>query len=276
MDVNSRQDSTWANVSVMKCAKNRTTCERSVVQCHASGEMRCGIVLSVVISICVIELSVPVLFFHIVVLILLVVILQLFISLVSRSHFSHVFTVFSRHFRCGQFIHVLQYPQTKPGIYLLRSTSRKYSTTILRNRSAVPSSSAMTFFVNLVSLITICQGLSNKSSISSIRGQVVGFWSLAWNSSSSLITTISSDFRGHYGSRRLPHSEDLLCTTSQILVFLLRCSPPCVLWRQCSLRNCQMIWDNALSVGHPDQRRIMKSLRVKYEQIWTNMMLNIC
>ena len=87
-------------VSVMKCARNRTTCARSVVQCYASGEVRCGTVVSVVISICVIELSVPV--FHIVVLILLVVVLQLFISLVSRSHFSHTFfSVFSRHFRCG-------------------------------------------------------------------------------------------------------------------------------------------------------------------------------
>ena len=57
------------------CARTRTTCARSVVQCYASGEVRCGIVLSVVIGICVIELSVPVLFFHIVVLILLVVIL---------------------------------------------------------------------------------------------------------------------------------------------------------------------------------------------------------
>ena len=61
------------NVSVMKCARNRTTCASSVVQCYASGEVRCGIVVSVVISLCVIELSVPV--FHIVVLILLVVIL---------------------------------------------------------------------------------------------------------------------------------------------------------------------------------------------------------
>ena len=58
----------------MKCARNRTTCARSVVQCYASGEVRCGNVLSVVISISVIELSVPVLFFQIVVLILLVVI----------------------------------------------------------------------------------------------------------------------------------------------------------------------------------------------------------
>ena len=60
------------NVSVMKCARNRTTCARSVVQCNASGEVSCGIVVSVVISICVIELSVPV--FHIFVLVLLVVI----------------------------------------------------------------------------------------------------------------------------------------------------------------------------------------------------------
>ena len=58
------------NVSVMKCARNMTTCAHSVVRCYASGEVRCGIVVSVVISICVIELSVPV--FHIVVLILLV------------------------------------------------------------------------------------------------------------------------------------------------------------------------------------------------------------
>ena len=36
-------------------------CARSVVQCYASGEVRCGIVVSVVISICVIELSVLIL-----------------------------------------------------------------------------------------------------------------------------------------------------------------------------------------------------------------------
>ena len=56
------------------------------MQCYASGEVRCGIVLSVVISICVIELFV--------ILILLVVILS-FISLVSRSHFSHMFSLYS-------------------------------------------------------------------------------------------------------------------------------------------------------------------------------------
>ena len=33
------------NVSVMKCARNRTTCARSVVQCYASGEVRCGILV---------------------------------------------------------------------------------------------------------------------------------------------------------------------------------------------------------------------------------------
>ena len=74
MDVKCGQDSNLSqSVSVMKCPRNRTTCARSVVQCYASGEVRCGIVLSVVISICVIELFVSV--FHIVVLILLVVIL---------------------------------------------------------------------------------------------------------------------------------------------------------------------------------------------------------
>ena len=47
-------------MSVMKCARNKTTCARSVVQCYANGEVRGGIVLSVVISTCVIELCVPV------------------------------------------------------------------------------------------------------------------------------------------------------------------------------------------------------------------------
>ena len=66
-----RREELEPNVSVMKCARKRTTCARPVVQCYASGEVRCGIILSVVISICVIELSVTV--FHIVVLVLLVV-----------------------------------------------------------------------------------------------------------------------------------------------------------------------------------------------------------
>ena len=79
-------------MTVMNCARNWTACARSVVHCYASGEVRCGIVLSVVISIRVIELCVPV--FHVVVLILLVVILY-FISLVSRSHFSNIFSLYS-------------------------------------------------------------------------------------------------------------------------------------------------------------------------------------
>ena len=75
------------NVSVMKMCKEQDKCARSVEQCYAIGEVRCGIVVSVVISICVIELSV---------LVLLVVILQ-FISLVSRSHFSRIFLLYLRY-----------------------------------------------------------------------------------------------------------------------------------------------------------------------------------
>ena len=74
------------------------------VQCYARGEMRCGVVISVVISICLIELSVQLynFIFHIVVLILLVTILyqfiQLFIQLFTRSHFSHMFFLYSHGF----------------------------------------------------------------------------------------------------------------------------------------------------------------------------------
>ena len=68
------------------------------MQCYASGEVRCSVVISVVISFCLIELSVPVvqfLLFHFFVLILLVVILFQFIPLFSRSHFSHMFSLYS-------------------------------------------------------------------------------------------------------------------------------------------------------------------------------------
>ena len=99
----------------MKCARNKTVhdqCALSVdvlvsvlnVQCHASGEVRCSVVISVVIGICLIVLSVP--------------LVQFYFSTscldfpccdtvsihptLSRSHsFTYVFTVFSRHFRCG-------------------------------------------------------------------------------------------------------------------------------------------------------------------------------
>ena len=49
------------NVSVMKNLQGSGISARSVVQCYAIGEVRCDIVVSVVISICVIELSVLVL-----------------------------------------------------------------------------------------------------------------------------------------------------------------------------------------------------------------------
>ena len=65
------------------------------VQCHASGEVRCSVVISVVIGICLIELSVPLVQFYFVVLILLVVILYQFIQLFTRSHFSNMFSLYS-------------------------------------------------------------------------------------------------------------------------------------------------------------------------------------
>ena len=65
-----------------------------------------GPVVNVVIGVHIVVLFVPLVVVHLVVLILLVVILYQFIPLLSRSHFSHVFTVFSRHLRCG--IHILK------------------------------------------------------------------------------------------------------------------------------------------------------------------------
>ena len=82
----------------MKCARNKTTCARSVelfvdvhvVKRYAIVDVLCRPVVNVVIGV------------HSVVLILLVVILYQFIPLFSRSHFSHMFfTVFSRLFKCG-------------------------------------------------------------------------------------------------------------------------------------------------------------------------------
>ena len=57
------------------------------VQCHASGEVRCSVVISVVIGICLIELPVPLFVVHFVVLILLVVILYQCIPLFPVSIF---------------------------------------------------------------------------------------------------------------------------------------------------------------------------------------------
>ena len=94
---------------VMKCARNKTTCARSVelfvdvhvMKRHAIVDVLCRPVVNVVIGVHIVVLFVPLVVVHFVVLILLVVILYQFNPLFSRIHFSHIFTVFSRHFRCG-------------------------------------------------------------------------------------------------------------------------------------------------------------------------------
>ena len=91
------------NVSVMKCARNKTTCARSVelfvdvhvVKHHAIVDLLCRPVLNVVIGVHIVMLFVPLVIVHFVVLILLVVILYQFIPLFSRSHFSHMFSLYS-------------------------------------------------------------------------------------------------------------------------------------------------------------------------------------
>ena len=73
--------------------------------------MRCSVVISVVISICLIELSLHLynLLFHIIVLILLVVILYQFIQLFTRSHFSHMFSLYSQGILGVVFTHPVGY-----------------------------------------------------------------------------------------------------------------------------------------------------------------------
>ena len=96
-------------MSVMKCARNKTTYARSVelfvdvhvVKRHAIVDVLCRPVVNIVIGVHIVVLFVPLVVVHFVVLILLVVVLYQFIPLFSRSHFfTYVFTVFSRHFRC--------------------------------------------------------------------------------------------------------------------------------------------------------------------------------
>ena len=101
----------------MKCAKNRTTCARSVVQCYASGEVRCGIVVSVVISI--LSFLSQFYFFHIVVLILLVAMLKLFISLLSRGHFSQMFSQYSHGILGVVFTHTVDYSRPPSAVNFL-------------------------------------------------------------------------------------------------------------------------------------------------------------
>ena len=57
------------------------------VQCHASGEVRCSVVISVVIGICLIELSVPLVQFYFST-------LCLDSPSLSRSHFSHMCSLY--------------------------------------------------------------------------------------------------------------------------------------------------------------------------------------
>ena len=90
-------------MSVMKCARNKTTCARSVelfvdvhvVKRHAIVDVLCCPVVNVVIGVHIVVLFVPLVVEHFVVLILLVVILYQFIPLFSRSHFSHMFSLYS-------------------------------------------------------------------------------------------------------------------------------------------------------------------------------------
>ena len=90
-------------MSVMKCARNKTTCARSVelfvnvhvVKRHAIVDVLCRSVVNVVIGVHIVVLFVPLVVIHFVVLILLAVILYQFISLASRSHFSHMFSLYS-------------------------------------------------------------------------------------------------------------------------------------------------------------------------------------
>ena len=67
-----------------------------VVMRHAIVEVRC---VNAEIGVHIVVLSVPLVLVRVVP--ILLVLILLFISLVSRIHFSHVFTVFSRHFRCS-------------------------------------------------------------------------------------------------------------------------------------------------------------------------------
>ena len=87
----------------MRCARNKTTCARSVelfvdvhvVKRHAIVDVLCRPVVNVVIGVHIVVLFVPLVAVHFVVLILLVVILYLFIPFFSRSHFSHMCGIYT-------------------------------------------------------------------------------------------------------------------------------------------------------------------------------------
>ena len=67
-----------------------------VVKRHAIVDVLCRPVVNVVIGVHIVVLFVPLVVVHFVVLILLVVILYQFIPLFSRSHFSHMFSLYSQ------------------------------------------------------------------------------------------------------------------------------------------------------------------------------------
>ena len=89
--------------SNLKCAKNKPTCARSVelfvdvhvVKRHAIVDVLCRPVVNVVIGVHIVVLFVPHVVVHFVVLILLVVILYQLIPVISRSHFSQMFSLYS-------------------------------------------------------------------------------------------------------------------------------------------------------------------------------------
>ena len=87
----------------MKCARNKTTRTRSVelfvdvhvVKRHATVDVLCRPVVNVVIGVHIVVLFVPHVVVHFVVLILFVATLYQFIPLFSRSHYSHMFSLYS-------------------------------------------------------------------------------------------------------------------------------------------------------------------------------------
>ena len=100
----------------MKCARNKTTCARSVelfvdvhvVIRHAIVDVLCGPVVNVVIGVHVFVLSVPLVVVRVVPIFLAVILYQ-FIPLFHRSHFSHMFSLYSHDIFGVVFTHSVGY-----------------------------------------------------------------------------------------------------------------------------------------------------------------------
>ena len=90
------------DVSMMKCARNKTTYAFSVelfvdvhvVKRHSIVDALCRPVVNVVIGVHVFVLSVPLVVVHVVPIFLAVILYQ-FIPTLFRSHFSHMFSLYS-------------------------------------------------------------------------------------------------------------------------------------------------------------------------------------